>query len=56
MGIVWVVLLLLLIDLSWPLPKQGLVVLGLISAFSLYILAAYKFFRLFGAMFREQQK
>ncbi|MEN8133827.1 MAG: hypothetical protein ABFS45_27450 [Pseudomonadota bacterium] len=56
MGIVWVALLLLLIDPSWPLLKQGMVVLGLISVFSIYILAAYKIFRLFGAMFGDQQK
>ncbi len=35
MGIVWVALLLPLIDPSWPLLKQGLAVLGLISAFSM---------------------
>jgi hypothetical protein len=56
MGIVWVALLLLLIDPSWTLLKQGLAVLGLITAFSIYILVAYKTFRLFGSMFGEQEK
>jgi hypothetical protein len=56
MGIVWVALLLLLIKPSWPLLKQGLAALGLISAFSIYILVAYKIFRLFGTMFGDQQK
>ncbi len=56
MGMVWVALLLLLIDPDWPLLNQGLAALGLTAAFSSYILLAYKIFRLFGAMFGEQQK
>jgi uncharacterized protein (DUF2062 family) len=56
MRVVCVILLILLLNSDWTPIMQGLALLGLVAGFMLYLLVSYKIFRLFGTMFKEQQK
>lgn|GEM_PF-2503327 len=56
MALVWVLLLLLLVDPHDPPLHQLLVVGGLSLALSIYLLAGYRLYRLFGGMFDERRR